>query len=159
LLWAEAAIALAQQKPKAQFLMVGDGPLSEAVAARFAEADLAASLHMPGQVENVPDYLAAMDLFWLTSKTEGLPNVLIEAQFSGVPIVAFDVGGVGETFLDGETGALVPPNDVEALVARSKMLLEDDVWCAEVSRKSNEQALSRFSSTAFFDGLSRLYAA
>lgn len=158
LLWAEAAIAMARREPRAQFLMVGDGPLREAVAARFADAGLSASLHMPGQVENVPDYLAAMDLFWMTSKTEGLPNVLIEAQFSGVPVAAFDVGGVGETFLDGETGALVPPDDVEALVARSRAMLADNAWMAQVARKSSEQAQMRFSSTAFFDGLSRLYA-
>ncbi|RED15763.1 glycosyltransferase [Parasphingopyxis lamellibrachiae] len=158
LLWAEAAIALARQEPRAQFLMVGDGPLREAVTARFADAGLSASLHMPGQVENVPDYLAAMDLLWMTSKTEGLPNVLIEAQFSGVPIAAFDVGGVGETFRDGETGALVPPDDVDALVVRSRAMLADDAWMAQVARKSSEQAQTRFSSTAFFTGLSRLYA-
>ncbi len=158
LLWADAAIAFASHEPKAQFLMVGDGPLREVVAARFADAGLSASLHMPGQVDNVPDYLAAMDLFWMTSKTEGLPNVLIEAQFSGVPIAAFDVGGVGETFLDGETGALVPADDGEALVARSRMMLADQAWMAQVPQKSAEQAQARFSSTAFFDALSRLYA-
>lgn len=159
LLWADAAIDMAQQEPGAQFLMVGDGPLREAVATRFSEAGFSSSLHMPGQVENVPDYLAAMDLFWMTSKTEGLPNVLIEAQFSGVPIAAFDVGGIGETFLDGETGALVPADDIKALVARSKKMLADDVWMAQVAHKSAAQAQARFSSVAFFDGLSRLYAA
>jgi len=159
LLWANAAVALAQQEPRAQFLMVGDGSLRKAVAARFADAGLSASLHMPGQVENVPDYLAAMDLFWMTSKTEGLPNVLIEAQFSGVPIVAFDVGGIGETFLDGETGALIPPDDIEALVTRSKAILADHERMAHIAQKSAEQAQVRFSAGAFFDGLSRLYAA
>ncbi len=158
LLWADAAIALAKQEPRAQFLMVGGGPLREAVSARFADAGLSTSLHMPGQVENVPDYLAAMDIFWMTSKTEGLPNVLIEAQFSGVPIAAFDVGGVGETFLDGETGALIPPDDIEALVSQSQAMLSDTVWMDQVARKSTEQASARFSSAAFFDGLSRLYA-
>lgn len=158
LLWADAAIALARQEPKTQFLMVGDGPLREAVAARFVHAGLSASLHMPGQVDNVPDYLAAMDLFWMTSKTEGLPNVLIEAQFSGVPIAAFDVGGIGETFLDRETGALVPADDVAALVSRSAAMLADHAWMAQVAQKSAEQARVRFSSTAFFDALSRLYA-
>lgn len=158
LLWAEAAVAMARREPQAQFLMVGDGPLREAVSARFADAGLVTSLHMPGQVENVPDYLAAMDLFWMTSKTEGLPNVLIEAQFSGVPVAAFDVGGVGETFLDGETGALIPPDDVGALVARTRAMLADEAGLPQIARKSSEQAQARFSSTAFFEGLSRLYA-
>lgn len=157
LLWADAAIALARDMPDAQFLMVGDGPLREAVAARFAEAGLASSLAMPGQVDTVPGYLAAMDLFWLTSKTEGLPNVLIEAQFSGVPVASFDVGGAGETFIDGETGMLVPPGDTEALVARSRAVLGDADWQATARRKAREQAEERFSARAFFDGLANLY--
>jgi len=157
LLWAEAAIALAKDASEAQFLMVGDGPLRQAVADRIAEAGLAASLHMPGQVENVPDYLAAMDLFWLTSRTEGLPNVLIEAQFSGVPIVAFDVGGIGETFVEGETGILVPPNDIAELTQRSLALLRDLDWRDAASSKALAQAEARFSSGAFFEGLRNLY--
>lgn len=157
LLWADAAIALAQDAPDTQFLLVGDGPLRAAVADRFAEAGLAASVHMPGQVENVADYLAAMDLFWLTSRTEGLPNVLIEAQFSGVPIAAFDVGGIGETFIDGETGILVPPDDIASLAERSLALLRDTEWRDAASRRAVEQAEQRFSSSAFFDGLSQLY--
>lgn len=158
LLWADAAIALAQEQPATQFLMVGDGPLREAVATRFADAGLASLLSLPGQVENVADYLAAMDLFWQTSKTEGLPNVLIEAQFSGVPVVAFDVGGVGETFLDGETGALVPADDIVNLAERSAVMLADQPWRDVAGQKSVEQAHDRFSSSAFFDGLAQFYA-
>ena len=157
LLWADAAIALTREAPDTQFLIVGDGPLRAAVADRFAEAGLAAPVHMPGQVENVADYLAAMDLFWLTSRTEGLPNVLIEAQFSGVPIVAFDVGGIGETFVDGETGVLAPPDDIAMLIDRSIALLRDTEWRSAAGRKAVEQAEQRFSSEAFFAGLKRLY--
>jgi glycosyltransferase involved in cell wall biosynthesis len=114
---------------------------------------------MPGQVENVADYLAAMDLFWLSSATEGLPNVLIEAQFSRVPIVASDVGGVGETFLPGETGALVPAGNGDALATRSLALLKDDAWMTAASAKAVVQAEERFSAQTFLDGLSALYAA
>ncbi|MEM8697324.1 MAG: glycosyltransferase [Pseudomonadota bacterium] len=159
LLWAEAAITLAGNAPDTQFLMVGDGPFRSAVANRFAEAGLADSLHMPGQVGNVPDHLAAMDLFWLTSRTEGLPNVLIEAQFSGVPIAAFDVGGIGETFIDGETGLLVPQGDIVALVERSRTVLGDADWRNNACRKARIQAEERFSAQTFFDGLRSLYGA
>jgi glycosyltransferase involved in cell wall biosynthesis len=159
LVWAEAAIALAAGQPDAHFLMVGEGSLREAAAMRFAEAGLSERLHMPGQVENVADYLAAMDLFWLSSATEGLPNVLIEAQFSRVPIVASDVGGVGETFLPGETGALVPAGNGDALATRSLALLKDDAWMTAASAKAVVQAEERFSAQTFLDGLSALYAA
>ena len=49
-----------------------------------------------------------MDVLLLTSEREGLPNVLIEAQHFGVPVVSTDVGGAGETMLRGQTGQLVP---------------------------------------------------
>jgi glycosyltransferase involved in cell wall biosynthesis len=125
----------------------------------FEDAGLGGQLHLVGQVANVADYMAAMDLFWLTSASEGLPNVLIEAQMSGTPVVAFNVGGVAETFVDGETGALVAADDSDALVATSVRLLGDKDWLAAAGKQAVRHAQERFSSSAFFEGLSALYAA
>lgn len=157
MLWAEAAMALAEQRSDACFLMVGDGPMQEAVAERFSQAGLADRLIMPGRVDNVADYLAAMELFWLTSKTEGLPNVLIEAQFSNVPVIAFDVGGASETFLPGTSGILVDADDVEALVDQTIHLLGDRARLAAMAQAGRRNALQSFSADAFFDRLSTAY--
>jgi glycosyltransferase involved in cell wall biosynthesis len=103
LLWLEIAKQIAQKNQKAHFLIVGDGPMHEKVlsAGRSALLD---RLHFPGHERHVMMAMSAMDVFLLTSKVEGLPNVLIEAQAIGVPVVAIDVGGVRETIKNGETG-------------------------------------------------------
>ncbi|WP_298020565.1 glycosyltransferase [uncultured Parasphingopyxis sp.] len=159
LLWAEAAIALAAPLPGARFLMVGDGPLQAETAARFAEAGIGDALTMPGQVENVGDYYAAMDVFWLTSKSEGLPNVCVEAQFFGVPVIAFDVGGMGETFVDGETGALVPPGDIEALATRTAEWLANGAEAGQMAQAARAFAERTFSAERYFTELTDIYRA
>ena len=158
MLWAQAAIAFAKERPDARFLMAGDGPMQEDVAQAFKDAGLGGSVIMPGRVDNVTDYLAAMDVFWLTSETEGLPNVLIEAQFSNVPVVAFDVGGASETFLPGVSGILVDPDDVSALVHETNALFTDPARLAEMAEAGRRNAVASFSADAFYDRLSRAYS-
>lgn len=157
LLWAHAAARLAAKLPTAHFLMVGDGWLKDRVADELGAAGLRERVHLPGQVADVPSYLAAMDLFWLTSRTEGLSNVLIEAQRSGVPVLAFDCGGPRETFIDGETGILIPQDDTELLADRSEKLLRDHEWLAEAGRRGRENAERKFTAVGFLDGLKAIY--
>ncbi|QLC21326.1 glycosyltransferase [Parasphingopyxis sp. CP4] len=158
LLWAEAAIAFARKRPEACFLMVGDGQLQDDVARRFDSAGMTDALIMPGRVENVADYLAAMDVFWLTSKTEGLPNVLIEAQFTHVPVIAFDVGGASETFLPGASGILVEPDNLAALAEETDALLSDSTRISKMAEAGHNNAVQSFSADAFYDRLSRAYS-
>ncbi len=156
--WAEAAIELSLSMPDAHFLMVGEsGTIGTSVKAKFEKAGLGERLHMPGQVSNVDDYYATMDMLWLTSRSEGLPNVCIEAQFSGVPVGAFDVGGVGETIADGETGFLVPSDDFEALAEQSRLLLADPERMQAMGKRARKRATELFSSDIFFQKLSALY--
>lgn len=155
--WAEAAIALAARLPRAHFLLVGDGPLRAETEARVAAAGLAGRVHFPGQTAAVADHLAAMDLFWLTSRTEGLPTAIIEAQMAGVPALAFDVGGVGETLRDGVTGRLVAADDEAALVEASLAALGDARWRRKASRKAAAFARERFAREGFFSALEQIY--
>lgn len=157
LVWADAAIRLAGDRGDTHFVWVGGGPLRKALRARFAEAGLADRLHLPGQRDDVPEWLAAFDLFWQTSASEGLPNALIEAQFAGVPIIAFDVGGVGETFVDGETGVLVQAGDSEVLVRETTRRLEDPAWLDRARREARAQAERRFSAGQFYAELAEVY--
>lgn len=157
LLWAEAAVLLAAERPDAHFLMVGDGPLRTAVRERFGEAGLRGRVHLPGQIAGIADYYAAMDVFWLTSQSEGLPNVSIEAQFAGVPVVAFDVGGLAETILPGESGSIVPPDDLTALVEVTRGLLADDARRAKIGERAGENARRKFSAPRFYASLSQIY--
>ena len=94
-------------------LVVGDGP--QVTPSRDqARKTAPGRVHLVGSMPGPTEALAAADLVVLTSRTEGMPGVLIEAGLSGRAAVATDVGGVSEIVRDGETGVLVPLDDVGA---------------------------------------------
>lgn len=91
----------------------GHGPLRRAVdrSATVAGEDVL----VLGSRNDAPRLIAASDVLLSTSRTEGAPGVAVEAGLAGVPVVAFDVGDIGELVRDGETGVLSPPGFVEAM--------------------------------------------
>ncbi|WP_461211560.1 glycosyltransferase [Desulfocurvus sp. DL9XJH121] len=91
-----------------------------------------------GRVENVADHLQVMDAFFLPSLKESLPNVVLEAFFFGLPVVASDVGGLPE-LVDGN-GLLVPPADPEALARAMLRIAEDAGQRAAWGRASLERS-------------------
>ncbi|NCD70555.1 glycosyltransferase [Mucilaginibacter agri] len=74
--------------------LAGDGPLKYNIEQKIIELGLEKRVYMLGQISNVPEIIAAHNLFVLSSFTEGFPNVVIEALSVGVPVVAFNVGGL-----------------------------------------------------------------
>jgi glycosyltransferase involved in cell wall biosynthesis len=106
--------------------IVGDGPLEAALQAEAAA--LGDSVRFLGHVPNGPELFAlyrASDIFVHAARTEGLPQVLIEAQAAGLPVVATDVGGVRAGLGNGSEALLVPPNDADALAAAVARLAAD----------------------------------
>ncbi len=101
----------------AQLRMVGSGPMEEALRTRITELGLNDRVEMIGSVEDVAPHLAWGEVLLLTSLTEGLPAVTLEAAAAGAAVVAFDVGGVGETMIDRVSGRLITPGDVDGMVA------------------------------------------
>ena len=78
-----------------------------------------------GRRDDVPDLLAAADVFAMPSRREGLGIAALEAMGHGLAVVASAVGGLGQAVVDGETGLLVPPDDVVALAKALESLLGD----------------------------------
>jgi len=116
-LWVDIAAALARQLPGLHFLVVGDGSERQNMEAHAGACGLQARFHFAGVRKDVDDMLSVMDVFLLTSEVEGLPNVLIEAQWLGVPVVTTKAGGAGEAIDPGETGWLVDSAQPEALAS------------------------------------------
>ncbi len=121
----EAFARVVRKVPTARLLLLGDGPLREQVEATISDLDLATSVHLAGVVPDAADLMVAAELLTLPSLREGLPGVLLEAGVAGIPVVAYDVGGVCEVVEDGATGALVAQGDIGGLVDQMVRLLLD----------------------------------
>ncbi len=97
--------------------LVGDGPERPQVEAEIARLGLGGRVTMEGVRADVPDLLAASQVFTLVSRQEGFPISILEAMRAGLPVIASDVGGIRESVRDGVTGRLVPRGDRPALTA------------------------------------------
>lgn len=106
-LWLDAAAEIANREPRAFFLLAGDGPLDAAVKQHAAKRGLLDRIRFAGIVKDIAFAFAAADLVMLASLMEGTPNVLIEAQAMGIPVVASAARGSAETVQDGTTGRIV----------------------------------------------------
>jgi glycosyltransferase involved in cell wall biosynthesis len=120
-----AAQLVLGRSPGLVVLAVGQGPLEQEVASLHRELDLGERVRLLGHRTDVPDLLAASDLFVLASAHEGLPVSIMEAMLAGLPVVATAVGGVPEAVDDGVTGALVPAHDAPALADALESLVAD----------------------------------
>jgi glycosyltransferase involved in cell wall biosynthesis len=103
------------QAGKAMLTIAGDGPLLADLRQLVAELEVSDSVDFVGRTNALSTLMAASDALVLSSRWEGLPNVIMEAFASGIPVVATDVGGVRELVDDGENGHLAPPQDPAAL--------------------------------------------
>lgn len=128
------AVAAVAALPAAHLLVVGDGPERRAVERRAA-AEASNRVHLTGALPGPTEALAAADVVVVPSRTEGMPGVLIEAGLSGIAAVATDVGGVAQVVRDGETGMLVPPDDVGALTAALGQVLADPTRFGAAARR------------------------
>lgn len=124
-LWLEAAREIRESCPDAHFIVVGDGPLREELVRKSVELGLTRSVHFPGLREDVRPYLAAMDVYLMSSIFEGLPVALLEAMSMGCVPVCTAVGGIPEVVRSGENGWLTEAGDVRQLAARAVALLRD----------------------------------
>ncbi len=113
--------------------LIGDGPDREALKSRVAALGLTKHIVLHGRLpqDEVARHLASADVLVAPSvptkcgRREGIPVVLMEAMSAGVPVIASDLSGIPELVLDGETGLLTPPRDVERLSAALLRMASD----------------------------------
>lgn len=113
----EALPTVAEREPEAYFAWVGEGALKDELRGRVRELGLQERVRLVGYREDVPDLMAASDLFVLPSLAEALPLVVLEAMAAGLPVVGTRVCGTSEAVRDGDTGRLVAAGDADALAA------------------------------------------
>lgn len=154
-----AAPAIRQKVPGCRLLLAGGEDPGNPDALTPTELALAErELDWLGERRDVPALLAAADLFVFPSfYREGLPRVLVEAAFAGVPIVTTRNPGCREVVEDGISGALVPPRRPDRLAAAVTELLTDRGRALRFSREAGRRALERFELGAIAREHRRLY--
>jgi glycosyltransferase involved in cell wall biosynthesis len=140
LLWLEVARRVGRERPDVHFVIVGSGPMDDEVAA--AGADLP-NLHLVGEQVPAP-WVRTFSTMLLTSSAEGFPNVCLEAQVLGVPVVAPDVGGTAQTFIPGTTGFLVTDLDDPGAYADAVLASLDPTWRASAGPSAARHVDERF---------------
>lgn len=151
-----AAHLVLQDFPGAWFMIVGDGPLRPKVENLAADLGLSDRLVMTGLRRDVPELMAAFDIFCLTSLWEGLPRVLPQAMATSLPIVATAVDGSAEAVVDGLNGLLVPPADTQAIASAIISMLQAPEIAARMGSAGQMRA-AQFGARTMVDEIGDLY--
>ena len=152
-----AFASLCRRDPDARYLVVGSGDDRERLEALAGDLGVSSQVIFAGMRDDIPELVAASDIFVLPTLTEALPTVLAEAAAIGKPIVASAVGGVPEMIEDGETGLLVPPANCEALAAACGRLLANPALRQRMGQAARGLAMDRFDLELHADRLCGLY--
>ncbi len=126
---------VARRVERLRVLIVGEGPLGDALAQEVADSGLSKIVTFLGRRADVNVLMSLADLLLLTSDHEGLPNVVLEAQMMGLPVVATDVGGTREAVEPGISGLICPPGNAEALATACVGILDDEERAQAMARE------------------------
>lgn len=138
------AAAILCRDYQVNFVVVGDGPLRQALEEERTALGLQRRFFFVGERQDIPQILSAMDIFVLPSVTEGLPLTILEAMAAGKPVVATRVGGIPEVVMDEKTGLLVPPQNPQALARAVATLLSNRNRAKEMGQHGQQRVLERF---------------
>ncbi len=120
-----AASEVLKEVPQAKFLIIGDGPLRSAQEKLAKDLKIASSVIFTGYRSDIPEIIGDLDISALSSLTEALAVVNMEAMAMKKSVVSFDVGGVSELVIDKETGFIIPPKDWKAFAKAITVLMRD----------------------------------
>jgi glycosyltransferase involved in cell wall biosynthesis len=147
----------AGKEPGLQLLMVGDGDEKEEGMRLAAELGLAGKVHFSPFRQDIPDVLAAADIYVLPSLWEGLPIGLLEAMAMGKAVIGTRVDGTREVLQDGENGLVVEPGDVGALAAAILRLAGDKELRELMGARAVETVRERFNAAVMTREIENLY--
>lgn len=154
----EAAARLRRRLPELHFLVVGDGPCRGELQALSERLGLAPAVRFTGDRADIPELLAAMDAFALSSLNEANPVSILEAMACGKPVVAPRVGSIADSVSHGVSGLLIRVGDTESLIDSAGRLLEDPALAAAMGRAGRRSVVERCSLERMVEGYQELLA-
>ena len=141
----QACTALFEAEPRSRLVLIG-GELDSREARRVeaASAPFAGQVLRLGRRRDVPELLAAFDVYAMSSRSEEMPIAVLEAMASGLPVVGTDVGGMAEVVVEGRTGQLVPAGEVKALAEALLALAADPARRGQMGDAGRARVLTDF---------------
>ncbi len=140
-----AAQIIGRSRPDARFLIVGDGPMRPEIESAIRHLGLSGRAAVLGERRDALALIGLLDVLVLTSTSEGLPNVLLEAAVLETAVVTTAAGGAAEVVLDGETGLVVPCGDAEGIARCVLGLLQDESVRKRLAAAALDRARTYFS--------------
>jgi len=152
----KAARSLVQRNSNLLFVIVGDGPLMNQLAKQRSQLGIEKHVLLLGRRTEIPELLKTFDLFVLSSLSEGLPMVILEAMAAQKPIIATRVGAIPRVIQDGDSGLLIEPNAADLQKAILE-LLGDRAKADRLAQLARERIIKHFSSKSMAEKYLQLY--
>jgi glycosyltransferase involved in cell wall biosynthesis len=138
--------------------LAGDGPERNILEKNVGERGLADVVKIPGYINDILPLLSEADILVNPSRTECMPNSILEAMWSGLPVVATAVGGVGEMIRDGVDGLLCPPGDPAALAKAVTRLIEEPSLARRMADSAYQRVMDQFTFEKHMETTLALYS-
>ncbi len=152
-----AAHKVLMQMKNVYFIFTGDGELKEATEKLIHSLGIEKQVILPGWRSDILELLAISDVYVSVSLREGLPMSLLEAMSMRVPVVCYDVDGIGEVVTNNKTGFLVRPSDISTLAEKIKVLLRHTALRERFEAAIDRRDFSEFAIPAMIKKQEHLY--
>jgi L-malate glycosyltransferase len=157
-LWLDTAKKILERHPNTHFIIVGDGPLKQEIEEKRKSLGIERNVHLVGLQTEVRPFLAAADIYMMSSIFEGLPIALLEAMAYGLPIISTNAGGIKEVVRDGVEGFLCDVNEPERLDGMALKLIADNQLRQSIGKAARLRTIESFSLQSMIKKLESLYA-
>jgi glycosyltransferase involved in cell wall biosynthesis len=153
----DAFAAVHREEPATRLVLVGDGEGRSGVETAIAGHGLETAVELAGWRDDLVELYRSIDVLVLTSLNEGTPVAVIEAMAAGLPVIATDVGGVGDVVTHDDTGVLVPSQDTGALASAMLRVVRHPDDRRRLGAAARESVRSRFTADRLVAELAALY--
>ena len=123
----DAVLRLIIDYPRIKVAIAGDGPMKQLLQEMITQKNIGKHIELIGYVDDIVEFYNSGKVFMFTSTTEGLPRTIIESMSCGVPVIASNVGDIGDIVKHGKNGYLIEQNNLNDFVEKIKILFNNDI--------------------------------